>query len=156
MTPSGAEIDLWPGAIGPPTAPTPLAPQPAVFKLPCSAQNDTLSLSPSSSFFFLTICHTFAVALQFTPLSWLNFCFVSPSIYFFASFVNAISRRHNQVTRSPKSPTAHINCHINKIICCVYFTMCLWVKYSVSLYCLMKAGIKLWNCWVTLVFRSLA
>lgn len=152
MTPSGAEIDLWPGAIGPPTAPTPLAPQPAVFKLPCSAQNDTLSLSPSSSFFFFNHLPHLRSCSSVHP----SFCFVSPSIYFFASFVNAISRRHNQVTRSPKSPTAHINCHINKIICCVYFTVCLWVKYSVSLYCLMKAGIKLWNCWVTLVFRSLA
>lgn len=33
------------------------------------------------------------------------------------------------------------------------FTVCFWVKYSVRLYCLMRAanlsGVKLWNCWVT-------
>lgn len=74
---------------------------------------------------------------------------LSPSISSFLWLMwSAADINLNQVIRSPAQLILILMLLQESV-----FTVCFWVKYSVSLYCLVKAanlsGFKLWNCWVT-------
>lgn len=104
-----------------------------------------LRMTPSLYLFLsLIISRTFSVALH-PLLSLSNICSFS---FFLWLMRSAVDINLNQVIRSPAQLIL-----ILMLLQESAFTVCFWVKYSVSLHCLMKAanlpGVKLWNCWVT-------